>query len=273
MTPFEVIYGRKPKLPVDLLCPSIETPHLDITAEGYVGRLQEKLKRIYNLVNKQTEIKVEKMKFLYDRKVRGCKFIEGDRVWVKNTVVKKGKSKKLTAKWKGPYTIIRVISELDYQLKPDKGRKLVIVHRNLLKRCYSMPMNESKKRQSLERSNRSLYKLAFNEDLSKSDLGTEISVANRLEQSFPDKSQEDTLSENKTVLPNTIDQPVCNDEVREFEEVELEWDHQAEEEVLCNESQYEPNNYFKKQLNVGVDTEKTPRPKRNTRKPDRLNYE
>ena len=47
LTPFEVLYGRKPNLPVDLLCPSIKSPHLDITEEEYVGRLQKRLKKIY----------------------------------------------------------------------------------------------------------------------------------------------------------------------------------------------------------------------------------
>ncbi|CAF0791969.1 unnamed protein product [Brachionus calyciflorus] len=54
---------------------------------------------------------------------------------------KKGVSKKLSHKWKGPYTITEVRGENNYLIRPDSGGKKQLVHANRLKKCFRPAVN------------------------------------------------------------------------------------------------------------------------------------
>ena len=59
-------------------------------------------------------------------------------VWLRNTVVKAGSSKKFRFRWTGPFTVTSKTSEVNYRIKPDlMGQKLQIVHVNRLKKCFT----------------------------------------------------------------------------------------------------------------------------------------
>jgi len=55
----------------------------------------------------------------------------GDQVLIYDETLRRGRSKKLNAKWKGPYTIIEKKSDANYVIKT--GRKSTTVHANRLK--------------------------------------------------------------------------------------------------------------------------------------------
>ena len=59
-----------------------------------------------------------------------------DRVWLYTPAIKTGQSKKLSASWRGPYTIVDKCGLLDYKLQLIGGTKSLIVHHNRLKPCY-----------------------------------------------------------------------------------------------------------------------------------------
>ena len=104
------------------------------------------------------------MKFNYERKVRGCKFNVGDWIWMKNTVKGKVMSKKLNIKWKGSYTIMQIIGEVNFLIKLDKGRKVLVVHRNLFKSYYSLSHVEKEKPGATTETTRDLCKFMFEEE-------------------------------------------------------------------------------------------------------------
>ena len=136
------MFGRKAKLPIDILYgidENLETDKFDFnfTPNDYADKLQEKLNQIYKQTTKNRDLKMNKQKLIYDRKTRAANYSINDKVWVKDTTTEIGKSKKLSSKWKGPYTILNIINKVNYVLKPDKknGRQ-VTVHQNRLKKCY-----------------------------------------------------------------------------------------------------------------------------------------
>ena len=73
-------------------------------------------------------------KELYDQKVHRKPFSTGDWVWLYSPVVGKGGSHKLHCPWKGPYTVIKKISDVTYRIKNLQIRKdRQVVHFNRLK--------------------------------------------------------------------------------------------------------------------------------------------
>ena len=44
-------------------------------------------------------------------------------------------SKKLSHRWKGPYKVVGVIDENDFQIKTLNGKKMMVVNKSKLKRC------------------------------------------------------------------------------------------------------------------------------------------
>lgn len=89
-TPFEMVYGRQPKLPIDLFYENCSDP-LELDWAEYVKQMKDRLKQIFETVRKDTEIKVDKTKIFNDRNVRGADFSLKDKVWLINSERKKGK--------------------------------------------------------------------------------------------------------------------------------------------------------------------------------------
>jgi len=131
------MFGRKPKLPLDLALPSIDV-YLCLDPEEYAAKIQESLRQAYVAMEENREVNVERSKLNYDRKVTATNFELEDQVWVLDPSLKPGESKKFTRKWKGPYQIVARINDVNYYVKPveGKGKKLVI-HRNRLKECFT----------------------------------------------------------------------------------------------------------------------------------------
>ena len=57
-------------------------------------------------------------KEIYERKVHGSGYSEGNLVWVFTPVVKVGKTKKLYKPWRGPYLVTEKLGDQNYRVKP-----------------------------------------------------------------------------------------------------------------------------------------------------------
>ncbi len=79
-SPFELMFGRKAKLPVDAM---FETPtemnHADSTTDGYIDQLKKRLEFARETVSKHTEKAREKQKSYYDRKAKASNINVGDK--------------------------------------------------------------------------------------------------------------------------------------------------------------------------------------------------
>jgi hypothetical protein len=136
-TPFELVYGRIPKVPLDLLIEGVELD-LELDPEQYAINVKTLLNNAFETVRSNRDFKVDQQKFYYDRKSRAANYNIGDLVLLKDVTVKPGTAAKFKKNWKGPYKVIEKVTDLDYKIKQvNKRGKSLIVHVNRLKTFYS----------------------------------------------------------------------------------------------------------------------------------------
>ena len=130
-SPFELMFGRVPRLPIDhqfgLLNEGEETSYNE-----YVEDLRKKLDDSYQVARKKVNLAHGRSKDRYDRKVRGNKLELGDRVLVRKTKFEEGRHK-LANKWEDKVFVVD--EKLDnipvYKLRPEDGHgKCRRLHRN-----------------------------------------------------------------------------------------------------------------------------------------------
>jgi hypothetical protein len=80
-TPFELMFGRTPKVPLDLVLPSVDVD-LCLDPEEYAAKIKDSLRQAYAAMEENREVNVERSKLNYDRKVTAANFELEDSVWV-----------------------------------------------------------------------------------------------------------------------------------------------------------------------------------------------
>jgi len=95
--------------------------------------LKSRLQTVHYQARQKLLASKEKSKDYYDRTTGKMKLRVGDKVLLYDETVRRGRSRKLGAKWIGPY----VITELDkVNATIARGRKATKVHLNRLKPFY-----------------------------------------------------------------------------------------------------------------------------------------
>ena len=132
-TPFSLMFGREVQLPIDVMFGKPPGMSTASTLE-YAKVLEQRLAEAYDLVRHNLGVEQHRHKQLYDRKVEGKPYKEGEMVWLYCPAVPRGLSKKLHACWKGPYTITKVYDNGVYQIKWNlPPHKQQVVHFDRLK--------------------------------------------------------------------------------------------------------------------------------------------
>ena len=127
-SPFELLYGRAVRGPLDILKESWETKEKcpeDVVT--YVTEMWSRLEEMSELARENLKKAQVKQKVWYDHKARERVFQAGDKV--------SSTTHKLTAEWQGPYEVKRPVGQVDYEVHMggQKG-KTKIFHVNMLKR-------------------------------------------------------------------------------------------------------------------------------------------
>ena len=104
-TPFEITYGYKPKVPLDLMISEIELD-LQLTPGEYAANLQATFDTAYKHVASNRDLKMDRAKINHDRQIRAANFEIHDQVKLINTTFDKTQTKKFKKKWVGPYKIV-----------------------------------------------------------------------------------------------------------------------------------------------------------------------
>jgi hypothetical protein len=141
-TPFEIIYGRKPTIPADVVFGHLEMDLL-LQPESYAAEIQDGFKVAYEVVAANRDVRMDNNKLNSDRKVRGCKFEKDDLVWLLHDTLK-GVKRKFSKKWTGIYQITETIGDVNYRIKlmnKPKSRSK-IVHQMRLKRAFMIEKQE-----------------------------------------------------------------------------------------------------------------------------------
>jgi len=82
-SPFELMYGRKPKLPIDAAFESVTDSGSKGSTREYIENLQNRMQKTQEIVQKHMEKAKSKMKYHYDKKAKAAIISEGDKVMVK----------------------------------------------------------------------------------------------------------------------------------------------------------------------------------------------
>lgn len=132
-SPFELLYGWQVQGPLDLLRRGWEDPASRTEEKGivqYVLEMRDRLERYRELAKENLQEAQKAQKRWYDQHARLRQFQPGQKV----LLLLPTSSNKLLAKWQGPYTVVRKMGPVTYEIHhPDKGKAKQTYHINLLK--------------------------------------------------------------------------------------------------------------------------------------------
>ena len=176
-SPFFLLFGRHPQLPIDLLLDrSLVTTSK--TYPQYVSEWKNAMHEAYQLAGRKAKERGDKAKTHYDRWVRSSVLQPGDRVLVRN-LSERGGPGKLRSYWeKDIHVVVRRKSTgiPVYEVKPEgTGTKRRTLHRNVLLPCDFLPMDSQQidgtplQRQSNRKSPELVHPKADKSELSSDD--------------------------------------------------------------------------------------------------------
>uniref|UniRef100_A0A3P8UAF7 Gypsy retrotransposon integrase-like protein 1 n=1 Tax=Amphiprion percula TaxID=161767 RepID=A0A3P8UAF7_AMPPE len=136
-TPYELMFGRSPRLPVDLAFGLPVREDKSTSHSQYVESLRSRLEESFQIASKNAVKSGEKNKSRFDQRVTPSSLKEGDRVLVRNVRLR-GKHK-LEDKWEQDvYVVVKHAGELPvYTVQPENRADAPTrtLHRDLLLPC------------------------------------------------------------------------------------------------------------------------------------------
>ena len=139
--PFELLYGRNVRGPLDVLRESWEASKPeDDNIVSYVLLTREKPMKMKELVQDNLAQAQERQKNWYDRNARVRKFLPGDQVLVLLPTA----TSKLLAQWQRPYEVLKRIGKVDYIIDMhDRRKRKRIFHVNMLRKFHVPKVSEA----------------------------------------------------------------------------------------------------------------------------------
>lgn len=132
-SPFYLMFGRQARMPIDVVYGS---PNTEASSPEHVSDLRKRLESAYLQVRERMGHKLDRQKDLYNQRVHGKPFQEGDLVWLHSSVIPRGQVKKLHHPWTGPFRVVRCLSEVTYRIQDVRvRRRRLVVHFDRLKLC------------------------------------------------------------------------------------------------------------------------------------------
>ena len=131
-SPFELLYGRRPRGLLDLAKETWESqpsPHRNVV--DHVEHLQARARKVWPLVRDHMQKAQREQCRTYNRGAALRSFETGDKVLV---LVPTSECKFL-AKWKGPYEVVEKVGAVNYKVRqPGRRKGLQLYHVNILKK-------------------------------------------------------------------------------------------------------------------------------------------
>lgn len=129
-SPFFLMFGREPRLPVDA---EMDAPHSakSRTVSSYVDQLCDGLRNVYREAIQMSDLSSARNRTLYDRKINAFSYSSGDHVMLHRSVARRGEYYKFVRPWR-PAVIVSQCGELNYRIRMEDG-KMLLVHHNRLK--------------------------------------------------------------------------------------------------------------------------------------------
>ena len=183
--------------------------------ERHVRVLAESLREAHKVAGQQSRLSHETAKRHYDRQTRLEQFRKGDFVYIHDPTHKRGKAKKFSYQYKGPYEIEQKISSLIYKVRLEDGTSTVINVNRLKRACGQAGVEKelpSRKRK---------YKVVkLDQPKQSSDKGDKLPETMGLDMNIPSYSE---LIEGKLDSTSEIEDEGLNSLSREKED-DSDWD-------------------------------------------------
>ena len=134
-SPFELLYGRPIRGPLDILRESWEAEKkTDESVVSHILSIREKLEKMSELARQNLLSSQKAQKRWYDQTARERSFQPGDQVLILLPTT----ANKLTAEWQGPYRITKRVGEVDYKIHlHDRKKKNRVYHVNMLRKWHA----------------------------------------------------------------------------------------------------------------------------------------
>jgi hypothetical protein len=142
-SPFYLLFGRHPRLPIDMILNLESESNESPNYREYVNNWSEAMSEEYKIANEKSSQSRAKGKKLYDRRIRSSEFRPGDRVLVRN-MSKRDNPCKLRSHWEDKIHVVVTRRGEDspvYTVKPESSDgPSRTLHRNMLLPCSSLPV-------------------------------------------------------------------------------------------------------------------------------------
>ena len=134
-SPFELLYGRSVRGPLDILKESwVASERADESVVSHILDMREKLSKMQAIVQDNLKGSQQQQKRWYDKSARQREFQQGDQV----LVLLPTSTNKLLAQWQGPYKVKERVGNVNYLVEMhDRRKKHRIFHVNMLKKWYT----------------------------------------------------------------------------------------------------------------------------------------
>ena len=125
-TPHFLVYGREICLPINFMYPNPHD-HLPSSTNEFVSARKLAFQKAYESARSTLNQSQKRRNELYNRKVHGPLYQEGQKVLLHNPVVPVGKSPNFFCPWKGSYVIIQDINDVTYRTEDPLTNKQLVV--------------------------------------------------------------------------------------------------------------------------------------------------
>ena len=134
-SPYEMVFGRSPKQPIDFQIPAAQSNLQSIDPPKYFSALRETLEAVHDEARENLQAAQRAQKSYYDRQQNAEQFSVGDRVLVYDPVSRG--FPKFQKHFVGPYEVASkpIAGGVTYILRSYDTGTIIHVHRNRLKKC------------------------------------------------------------------------------------------------------------------------------------------
>ena len=208
-SPFQLMFGRDPSVPLLALQQMPERKEAEIPLEKYMQKYRERVRLAQQFARANIEGAVRRQRRYYRRTVKD--FQEGDLVWLYTPAIAAGESRKFHKGWTGPWTIQGRVTQTVYLLHPASGwffKKPVVISGDRLKPFFQ-PEERSEAYEPPRDATVEDLQLHGNEDLEEVDLVTPDAPRQRQAPGESDESEEegDTGGRRKRYPPRSAPRP------------------------------------------------------------------
>ena len=149
-TPFELVFGREMRLPLDVMMGDANDS--ESTYTEFVVDLREKLVQAHQDVKEKLKVAQRRQKDAFDKGVKYTVYQPGDLVLRFSPELKPGEPNKFHRNWEGPYEIVERVSEVTYRLRSmdRRSRRSSVVHFNNLRLYKRAPGVSSQRKEPVD---------------------------------------------------------------------------------------------------------------------------